>query len=206
MGWSLKKPFNFGKVNILNTLASAVAPGVGQYLGTVEANKTNETLTRETNALNQANWDKQTAYNSPVENMKRLEAAGLNPQLAYGQIAESKMASAPAMEAPKHQAATFGDGIMPQLAAYSQVLNNQEMNKKLRLENEYTAYEINKLKNSGMLRSDAGQLRFWERLPSLVGDRIQSMIRSMEETNERNYQRQLQHKEDRIRLEKARQR
>lgn len=31
-----------------------------------------------------ANWNLQNAYNSPVEQMKRLKAAGLNPMLVYG--------------------------------------------------------------------------------------------------------------------------
>lgn len=185
---SINKAFTQARdfnVHGLKIATSALFPGAGQYMAQQETNALNEKLTREANALNAANWDKQTLYNSPAEQMKRLEAAGLNPNLAYGQIAESKMASAPTMEAPRHQAATFGDGIMPQLSAYSQVLNNQELNKKLRLENDYTAYEIRKLKESGMLRGDSGQLRFWERLPSMVGDRANALVEWM-----KNYSRQ----------------
>lgn len=46
-----------------------------------ETNKMNYQIAQENNAFNERMWDKQNAYNSPVEQRKRLEQAGLNPNL-----------------------------------------------------------------------------------------------------------------------------
>lgn len=166
MGWSIKKPFNIGSSNLFKVALAAIAPGASSYMSTQETNAQNAKAIQEQNRLNAENWDKQTLYNSPAEHMKRLEAAGLNPNLAYGQIAESKMASAPAMEAPHYQAAPAGESVMQTLAAYQQVLNNQELNKKIRLDNMASAqeynmreYEYNSLKKRGQTRHDAGIIK-----------------------------------------------
>lgn len=47
-------------------------------------------------------WDKTNAYNSPVEQMKRLKAAGINPNLIYGSGSESGGITSP-MSAPNQQ-------------------------------------------------------------------------------------------------------
>lgn len=60
-----------------------------------ENNQTQIAMQRENNQFNHneaelANqrmieqWERESRYNSPIEQIKRLEAAGLNPQLAYG--------------------------------------------------------------------------------------------------------------------------
>lgn len=46
-----------------------------------ETNKMNYQIAQENNAFNERMWDKQNAYNSPVEQRRRLEQAGLNPNL-----------------------------------------------------------------------------------------------------------------------------
>jgi len=46
-----------------------------------ETNRMNYQIAQENNAFNERMWDKQNAYNSPVEQRKRLEQAGLNPNL-----------------------------------------------------------------------------------------------------------------------------
>lgn len=46
-----------------------------------ETNRMNYQIAQENNAFNERMWDKQIAYNSPVEQRKRLEQAGLNPNL-----------------------------------------------------------------------------------------------------------------------------
>lgn len=46
-----------------------------------ETNQTNYLIAQENNAFNQRMWEKQNAYNSPVEQRRRLEQAGLNPNL-----------------------------------------------------------------------------------------------------------------------------
>lgn len=47
-------------------------------------------------------WNRANEYNSPAQQMARLKAAGLNPNLVYGKGAQQNMAS----ELPKYQAPT----------------------------------------------------------------------------------------------------
>lgn len=147
-------------------------PGVGNYLGSVEsadavrdANKKNLDATRETNAANAALWREQTAYNTPVNQMQRLRDAGLNPNLAYGQVADSKAASPISMQAPRVEAPRGRDYSGFSLADYAQVVNLMETNKLVRAqaskavaEAEYADYETKKLKSSGMLKGDTGTI------------------------------------------------
>ena len=46
-----------------------------------ETNQMNYQIAQDNNAFNQRMWEKQNAYNSPVEQRRRLEQAGLNPNL-----------------------------------------------------------------------------------------------------------------------------
>lgn len=152
--------------------AVSIVPGVGTYLGSREtsdamrdANASNLQAVRETNAANAALWREQTEYNTPINQMKRLEAAGLNPNLAYGQVADSKMASAPTMESPRVQAVPGRNYSGFSLADYAQVLNLAESNKLIRANTakaeadaDYAKYETAKLKSSGMLKSDTATL------------------------------------------------
>lgn len=46
-----------------------------------ETNRMNYLIAQENNAFNQRMWEKQNAYNSPAEQRRRLEQAGLNPNL-----------------------------------------------------------------------------------------------------------------------------
>lgn len=46
-----------------------------------ETNQMNYRIAQENNAFNQRMWEKQNAYNSPAEQRRRLEQAGLNPNL-----------------------------------------------------------------------------------------------------------------------------
>lgn len=80
-------------------VAPAIISGVGSLLGGLfgadgsakaakyqlqaarETNQMNYQIAQENNAFNQRMWEKQNAYNSPVEQRRRLEMAGLNPNL-----------------------------------------------------------------------------------------------------------------------------
>lgn len=80
--------------------SNAWAAAAGQAINTlgnvaVEAARTKKAYKNQVKAMNQQQvlnkemWDYQNAYNSPQEQMKRLEAAGLNPHLIYGPGAAS---------------------------------------------------------------------------------------------------------------------
>lgn len=68
-----------------------VAAGIqtlGNYVGAVAANKRQFKYQKQAMAQQQAYnkefWDYQNAYNTPTQQMARLKAAGLNPNLIYG--------------------------------------------------------------------------------------------------------------------------
>lgn len=69
----------------------------GNIASTLINNHHNEQLIKEQNQLNLQQWNRENLYNSPSEQMKRLKAAGLNPNLMYGNGAGSLL-SAPSPE------------------------------------------------------------------------------------------------------------
>lgn len=82
-----------------NPLVGGIISGAGSLLGGLfggsgsknaakyqlqaarETNQMNYRIAQENNAFNERMWDKQNSYNSPVEQRRRLEQAGLNPNL-----------------------------------------------------------------------------------------------------------------------------
>lgn len=69
-------------------VASAAITSFGNYASTAAANKKQWKYQQKAMAqqqqYNKDLWDYQNAYNTPQEQMKRLQAAGLNPHLIYG--------------------------------------------------------------------------------------------------------------------------
>lgn len=62
---------------------------VGNTASTLITNEYNRRQQERQNRWNLHLWDLQNQYNSPVEQMKRLEAAGLNPDMMYGGNAQT---------------------------------------------------------------------------------------------------------------------
>lgn len=55
-------------------------------------------LAQQQNQWNQEQWERENEYNTPVNQLKRMQEAGLNPDLAYGNgAAQSLSASSPQM-------------------------------------------------------------------------------------------------------------
>ncbi len=63
----------------------------GNIISTAMANSANEDMQRRQNAWNLEQWNRNNAYNHPAAQMQRLKAAGLNPDLMYGQNAGGAM-------------------------------------------------------------------------------------------------------------------
>lgn len=66
---------------------SAVISTLGNIWSQQETNRANAEMQQRQNEWNASMWEKNNEYNSPVEQMRRLRAAGLNPDLMYGQQA-----------------------------------------------------------------------------------------------------------------------
>jgi len=139
----------------------------GDYLLADRQNQQNKDAVKHSENFTREMWNATNAYNTPAAQVQRLRDAGLNPNLAYGQVADSKasMVSGPAPQRYERPQA-------PRIADYQQVVNMQEQNNLIRsqraeveqraisaaLDNQYKNYENQKLIDSGMLKSDQGTL------------------------------------------------
>lgn len=164
-----------GVVNVHKLLGSAI-PGVGPYLSGQETNEANQSIADKTNAANAALWREQSAYNTPTMQMTRLRDAGLNPNLAYGTIAESRASNPPTMIAPEFKApgTEVAGSVSEGLSKYQQVVNMHTLNAKNNIElatakaiaskantdADYAAYELDALKKSGMIKGDSSPLKY----------------------------------------------
>lgn len=86
--------------------------GIGNMFSQSSANETNIKLARENRAWQESMWQKQNEYNAPVEQIKRLRAAGLNPALMYGQGNTGNAGSVGSVSTPQVQPVTgLNEGI-----------------------------------------------------------------------------------------------
>jgi len=146
---------------------------IASVFTTAQTNKANLKAVKMTNEANANLWREQTAYNAPEAQMKRLEAAGLNPNMVYGTIGESKASNPPAMDAPHYDRPEIS-GLDDTISRYQQVVNMQAHNAQVRAASakavadakaaaanaDYLEYETKSLKDSGMIKGDSSPLKF----------------------------------------------
>lgn len=77
-------------------VATAAINQTGNIISTAMTNSANEDMQRRQNAWNLEQWNRNNAYNHPAAQLQRLKAAGLNPDLMYGQNAGGAMGNSPA--------------------------------------------------------------------------------------------------------------
>ena len=103
---------------VTGSLLSAGIGALGGVFGSLfgkksqdDTNKASKELAEYQYSKNLEMWNRQNAYNTPANQVKRIKAAGLNPALLYGSGSVANTASdAPKYEAPNLRAYTnFGD-------------------------------------------------------------------------------------------------
>lgn len=100
-----------------------VASLVGSLFGQRKQNKENRSLAAYQADMNNRYMDKQLEYNSPSNQMQRFQAAGLNPNLVYGQGNPGNQ-SAP-QQYPEIGRTNYGDmGISQALQMYNSTAMN----------------------------------------------------------------------------------
>lgn len=103
-----------------------VAASVSDYFSNRSTNKTNLQIARETNEANYNLWKENNAYNTPEAQMARYRAAGLNPNMIYGQISSGNSSSPASAQGAVMKATKFGDlGSMNAVMSYLQNRLNQ---------------------------------------------------------------------------------
>lgn len=107
----------------LGTLLSGLVGGISNLFSqgsqikvAREYNQAQRQLAEYQNEWNLEMWNKQNAYNSPVEQMKRYQQAGLNPHLIYGQGSNGNSQSSP-------KAAAYDITPIPRIDAGSAMTN-----------------------------------------------------------------------------------
>lgn len=117
---------------LLAGLASVVVQGGGIIANAVsnaKTNKRNEELTREQNEWNRQQVLDERAFNNPQLAIQRFKDAGLNPNLAYGdvnsQVDGSAVGNAPTMQAL--DTSPFANGITSTADSVMQAVNNKRM-------------------------------------------------------------------------------
>lgn len=131
-------------MSFLSNLGNAFVNGLGSIVGGLigaggnifGANQGNKNALEQIDRQNKYNvelanmafqhdvdmWNRQNVYNTPLEQMNRLKAAGLNPNLMYGQGNTGNASGAPSYDAPRMEAYTsFGD--LGASAAANQLMN-----------------------------------------------------------------------------------
>ena len=126
MGFSFKDALNF--IPVVGPLLSAGANIIGGALNNQATKDTNDANLKAVRETNQANkelakynweqqvdmWNKNNAYNTPLSQMTRLKAAGLNPNLVYGNGVTGNSSSSiptpatPTMQAPHFERPDYG--------------------------------------------------------------------------------------------------
>lgn len=81
--------------------ASSLINGITSIINTNKTNKANRELAEYSYSKNLESWHMQNAYNTPEKQMERFKAAGLNPNLIYGQGNAGNAAQIPQYQAPE---------------------------------------------------------------------------------------------------------
>lgn len=145
---------------------------IGSVLGTVGGGVFNLISQNKANDANVALWREQAAYNTPRAQMDRLKEAGLNPNLAYGNLASGVASSPPTMQATK-----VGSDLQSGLAMHYQIKNMEKQNQLIQAQindvnqralstaydNAYKKYENDQYIGSGFTKSDNAFLRTFGR-------------------------------------------
>lgn len=97
---------------VVDAIISGLGGLAGNILGAYSQKQTNDAnlqIARETNEANYNLWRENNLYNTPAAQMARYRAAGLNPNMVYGQISSGNSSSPASAQAAVMKSAKFGD-------------------------------------------------------------------------------------------------
>lgn len=120
---------------------SSMATNFANARGVESANQANKELMQMQNQFNVQQWQRQQEYNLPINQMKRLRDAGINPSLAYTNGVQGNTAStAPsASSTPTMVSSTFSN---PFTELMDSILKNQQLKNAKAEENLSKAQEV----------------------------------------------------------------
>ena len=122
---------------LLGGPAGALAGAGLGFMSGAGQDAANEANQEAVDAANQANiqlWREQAAYNTPANQVARLRAAGLNPNLFYSQGDTGNMSSAPTMKAAQYDY-NYAEAV-DKMAVYYQMRNLAAQNANLKAQTD----------------------------------------------------------------------
>ena len=146
-------------MGILDGLVGSAVGGIGSVASTLLGNSANIQLAREQREWDYKMWKENNEYNTPLNQMKRLRSAGINPGLAMsnGLLGNGLSSqSAGGQTAPMVDFSPIAQGIQQSVDLYQQKrmqdaqiskLNEETVNQSIknRFENQRQIIEIDKL-------------------------------------------------------------
>lgn len=122
---------------IAPAIAAAGIGAGGNIASSVISNIGSKNRQREANKWNRESWHMQNAYNTPAAQMARFKAAGLNPNLIYGQGNSGNSGDiSPAKAAPYEMK---DPNLQGELGKYTQIKNTEQVTDNLEKQNELLA-------------------------------------------------------------------
>ncbi len=150
MGNFLKTLGNIAK-DIINPAGAAIDAVGGIFGNLFNANQARKAEARQfqmqkdlmsyQNDMNRQNWQEVAEYNSPANQMKRLQEAGLNPNLVYGNGADATASSIPGVSGASAHSniPQWNDiSVSQPLAQYAQTQNLIKQNNLIGAQTDYT--------------------------------------------------------------------
>lgn len=116
--------YSINKKNDLFGIGTMVAPAIAGIFDTVNTERTNQMnlqIMREQNQWNLDQWNRENEYNLPINQMQRLQQAGLNPNLVYANGADVKAAASPRAASAKMEKSNIGNIISSMASNFLQL-------------------------------------------------------------------------------------
>lgn len=165
---------------LISTGANLVGAGINAW-STATQNKKNREFQSEQYDKEVANsremWELQNSYNSPEQQMARLQKAGLNPNLVYGNGNAVNTASTPNTphaqpfhaEAPRFDIPQIVGGYFNALTQSQSLSNQQKQGTLLDAETAYKIAQAKQLNNSNIWMTGTYDLRMQKLIEDIQG-------------------------------------
>lgn len=173
-------------------LAGAVVGTGANIISTAMTNRANERMQQQQNAWNLAQWERNNAYNSPAAQMQRLKAAGLNPDLMYGQNSGGASGNSPAPAPGTQPIPKQPFRVDPYLTAQLKLLASQTYKNNMegkvsdiQAQNDEELQKIERWQKIGLNDAQQGYLLEMTRKEHELGDKIAQETENLKVEHER---------------------
>lgn len=173
-------------------LAGAVVGTGANIISTAMTNRANERMQQQQNAWNLEQWERNNAYNSPAAQMQRLKAAGLNPDIMYGQNASGASGNSPAPAPGTQPIPKQPFRVDPYLTAQLKLLASQTYKNNMdgkvsdiQAQNDEELMYDERLQKLGLTVAQRGYLIEMSRKEHELGDKIAQETENLKVEHER---------------------